>query len=61
MPLRYRGGAPLYGKTLQTVLGKRPCRVIVSAHPGEARRRLARRERIAVSRRSPRPTRSTAG
>ncbi len=36
MPLRYRGGAPLYGKTLQTVLGKRPCRVIVSAHPGEA-------------------------
>ena len=35
MPLRYRGGAPLYGKTLQTVLGKRPCRVIVSAHPGE--------------------------
>jgi basic amino acid/polyamine antiporter, APA family len=33
MPLRYRGGAPLYGKTLQTVLAKRPCRVIVSAHP----------------------------
>ena len=36
MPLRYRGGAPLYGKTLQTVLAKRPCRVIVSANPGEA-------------------------
>ena len=36
MPLRYRNGAPLYGKTLQTVLAKRPCRVIVSAHPGEA-------------------------
>jgi APA family basic amino acid/polyamine antiporter len=35
MPLRYRGGAPLYGKTLQTVLAKRPCRVIVSANPGE--------------------------
>ena len=33
MPLRYRGGAPLYGKTLQTVLAKRPCRVIVSAEP----------------------------
>jgi APA family basic amino acid/polyamine antiporter len=35
--LRYRGGAPLYDKTLQTVLGERPCRVIVvsdrSAHP----------------------------
>jgi basic amino acid/polyamine antiporter, APA family len=27
--LRYRGGAPLYDKTLQTVLGERPCRVIV--------------------------------
>jgi len=36
MPLRYRGGAPLYGKTLQTVLAKRPCRVIVSANPGES-------------------------
>jgi APA family basic amino acid/polyamine antiporter len=35
LPLRYRGGAPLYGKTLQTVLAKRPCRVIVTAHPGE--------------------------
>ena len=36
MPLRYRGGAPLYGKTLQTVLAKRPCRVIVSANPKES-------------------------
>jgi basic amino acid/polyamine antiporter, APA family len=27
--LRYRGGRPLYDKTLQTVLGERPCRVIV--------------------------------
>jgi APA family basic amino acid/polyamine antiporter len=33
MPLRYRNGAPLYGKTLQTVLAKRPCRVLVSAQP----------------------------
>ena len=24
MPLRYRNGRPLYGKTLQTVLAKRP-------------------------------------
>ena len=36
MPLRYRGGAPLYGKTLQTVLAKRPCRVIIAANPAEA-------------------------
>jgi APA family basic amino acid/polyamine antiporter len=31
--LRYRNGAPLYGKTLQTVLGERPCRVIVVSDP----------------------------
>ncbi len=35
MPLRYRNGKPLYGKALQTVLAKRPCRVIVAAEPGE--------------------------
>jgi APA family basic amino acid/polyamine antiporter len=35
MQLRYRNGTPLYGKTLQTVLGDRPCRVIVAAEPGE--------------------------
>jgi|SRR5881394_3526693 len=27
--LRYRNGAPLYDKTLQTVLSERPCRIIV--------------------------------
>jgi len=27
--LHFRGGAPLYGKTLETVLRERPCRVIV--------------------------------
>jgi APA family basic amino acid/polyamine antiporter len=27
--MRFRNGAPRYGKTLQTVLGERPCRVIV--------------------------------
>jgi basic amino acid/polyamine antiporter, APA family len=27
--LRYRDGTPIYDKTLQTVLGERPCRVIV--------------------------------
>jgi APA family basic amino acid/polyamine antiporter len=36
MPLRYRAGAPLYGKTLQTVLARRPCRVIIAADPGHA-------------------------
>ncbi|MFN8112173.1 MAG: universal stress protein [Solirubrobacterales bacterium] len=33
MQLTYRNGTPLYGKTLQGVLGKRPCRVIVAANP----------------------------
>jgi APA family basic amino acid/polyamine antiporter len=38
--LRYRSGMPLYDKTLQTVLGERPCRVIVvsdrAVHPVDA-------------------------
>ena len=33
MSLHYRNGAPLYGRTLQTVLARRPCRVLVSANP----------------------------
>ncbi len=33
--LRYRNGTPLYDKTLQTVLGERPCRVIVVSDPTE--------------------------
>jgi APA family basic amino acid/polyamine antiporter len=37
LQLRYRNGTPLYGKTLQTVLAERPCRVIVSAEPEVAR------------------------
>jgi APA family basic amino acid/polyamine antiporter len=37
MGLRYREGAPLYGKTLQTVLAERPCRVIVVGEPERAR------------------------
>jgi basic amino acid/polyamine antiporter, APA family len=36
MPLRYRNGSPLYGRTLQTVLAKRPARVLIAAHPSEA-------------------------
>jgi APA family basic amino acid/polyamine antiporter len=31
--LRYRNGIPLYDKTLQTILGERPCRVIVVSDP----------------------------
>jgi basic amino acid/polyamine antiporter, APA family len=31
--LRYRNGVPLYGKALQTILGERPCRVIVVSDP----------------------------
>ena len=37
MQLRYRAGEPIYSKTLQTVLAKRPCRVIVAANPEVAR------------------------
>jgi APA family basic amino acid/polyamine antiporter len=37
MQLSYRDGTPLYGRTLQTVLARRPCRVIVAATPEEAR------------------------
>ncbi len=32
--LRYRDGKPLYDKTLQTVLGERPCRIIVVSDKG---------------------------
>jgi APA family basic amino acid/polyamine antiporter len=35
--LRYRDGRPLYGKTLQTLLAERPCRVIVVGEPEAAR------------------------
>jgi basic amino acid/polyamine antiporter, APA family len=31
--LRYRNGIPQYDKTLQTILGERPCRVIVVSEP----------------------------
>jgi APA family basic amino acid/polyamine antiporter len=41
MELRYRNGTPLYGKTLQTVLAERPCRVIVDAQPEERLRAAA--------------------
>jgi APA family basic amino acid/polyamine antiporter len=35
--LRYRNGRPLYDKTLQTVLGERPCRIIVVSEQGAQR------------------------
>ena len=38
MGLRYRNGAPVYTKTLETVLDERPCRVLVIAEPGGARK-----------------------
>jgi basic amino acid/polyamine antiporter, APA family len=31
--LTYRNGTPMYGKTLQSVMAERPCRVIVVAEP----------------------------
>jgi basic amino acid/polyamine antiporter, APA family len=37
MELRYRNGTPLYGRTLRTVLARRPARVLVAATPHEAR------------------------
>jgi basic amino acid/polyamine antiporter, APA family len=41
MSLRYRNGAPLYGKALQSVLSDRPCRVIVVGEPDGAQRQAA--------------------
>jgi APA family basic amino acid/polyamine antiporter len=37
MQLPYRNETPVYSKALQTVLRKRPCRVIVTADCGPAR------------------------
>ncbi len=52
MGLRYRNGAPLYGKALQTVLAERPTRVIVVGEPERAREAagLAHRWRVAEPR-----------
>ena len=44
MQLNYRTGAPLYSSTLRTVLGERPCRVIVSAEPTPMHTELAVRD-----------------
>ncbi|MDQ2675836.1 MAG: hypothetical protein M3Y34_03425, partial [Actinomycetota bacterium] len=37
MQLRYRAGVPVYSKTLESVMAKRPCRVLVTASPEAAR------------------------
>jgi APA family basic amino acid/polyamine antiporter len=37
MQLRYRAGEPVYSKTLEDVMAKRPCRVLVTANPEAAR------------------------
>lgn len=43
MPLVRRGGSSVFGKTLETVLAQRPCRVIIEAEPAARRTRgLAR-------------------
>ena len=47
--LRYRAGVPLYDKTLQTVLGERPCRVIVVSDPTEQARSRPRPRRSSRS------------
>ena len=60
--LRRRGGVPLYDKTLQTVLGERPCRVIVVSDPSDSRRGPTKRwSRWPVSRERGGGEPSTAG
>jgi APA family basic amino acid/polyamine antiporter len=41
MPLQRRSGAPVFNRTLETVLAERPCRVIVEAPPGPRARAVA--------------------
>ena len=48
MQLNYRSGTPLYSPTLRTVLGERPCRVIVAAVPTPARGQAERAEGAAL-------------
>ncbi len=46
MPLPRRvDGASLFGKTLETVLAERPCRVIIESTPETGLRRARERER----------------
>src|SRR5256714_879879 len=41
MPLQRRSGAPVFNRTLETVLAERPCRVIMEAPPGPRARAAA--------------------
>ena len=36
MPLPPRNGTTIFGKTLETVLQDRPCRVIIESEPADA-------------------------
>ena len=50
MPLPRRvNGASLFGKTLETVLAERPCRVIIESAPADAARAHARGAALAAS------------
>ena len=49
MPLPRRvDGASLFGKTLETVLAERPCRVIIESAPAPRQARRRALERAAV-------------
>jgi basic amino acid/polyamine antiporter, APA family len=39
LPLPARNGATVFGKTVETVLAERPCRVIIQADPGASQAR----------------------
>ena len=41
-------GASVFGKTLETVLAERPCRVIIESTPPVRRQRVRRREKAKV-------------
>ena len=58
--LRYRNGVPLYDKTLQTILGERPCRVIVVSDPTDKRPAVPGAALAEASRECERPSGSTA-
>ena len=62
MPLpRAAAAASLFGKTLETVLAERPCRVIIESVAGDGARRAPRRTRTSRrGRATPEPRRSIA-
>ena len=40
MPLPPRTGTTIFGKTVETVLAERPCRVIIESGPSQTQRRF---------------------